>query len=76
MGSNPTGNFDRRFFVPYAEMRLPIDIALTRVPSTFALDMGVTSDVDSLGLDTAAFRDDIILNAGSDSLTLPSLRRS
>lgn len=71
LGANPTGNFDRRFYVPYAQMRLPVDQALTRVPGAFALDMGVTSDVDSLGLDTAAFRDDIVLAAGSDSLVLP-----
>jgi len=70
MGSNPGVNFDRRFFVPYAEMRLPIDAALTKVPGPFALDLSVTTDVDSLGLDTAVFREDITLATGSDSLTL------
>jgi|GEM_PF-2675865 len=63
-------NFDRRFFVPYAVMRLPIDSALTRVPKPFAIDMSVSTDVDSLGNDTASFRDDLVLNAGNDSLTL------
>lgn len=71
LGANPTGNFDRRFFVPYAEMRLPVDTAATRVAGPFAIDLTVNSDVDSLGLDTAAFRDDISLAVGSDSLVLP-----
>jgi hypothetical protein len=70
LGVNPSGTFDRRFFVPYAEIRLPIDTALTRVDGPFAIDMGITSDVDSLGLDTATFRDDIAIGTG-DSLKLP-----
>ncbi len=64
-----TGTFDRRFFVPYAEMRLPIDHALTRVPSAFAIDMAVTTDVDSLGDASAAFHDDINIAMG-DSMRL------
>lgn len=71
LGTTPTGHFDRRFFVPYAEMRLPVDTAATRVAGPFALDLSVTSDVDSLGLDTASFRDDLTLAAGPDSLVLP-----
>jgi hypothetical protein len=69
LGSNPSGTFDRRFFVPYAEMRLPVDPALTRVPGSFAFDLGVTTDVDSIGDGTASFRDDIGIATG-DSLRL------
>lgn len=62
--------FDRRFFVPYAKLRLPVDTALTRVQGNFALDMGVTSDVDSLDSDTASFSDDIAVATGA-SIGLP-----
>jgi hypothetical protein len=69
LGSNPSGTFDRRFFVPYAAVRLPVDHTLTRVEGPFALDMSVTSDVDSLP-DGSDFRDDIAVATG-DSLKLP-----
>jgi hypothetical protein len=51
-------------------MRLPVNPLTTRMPGAFAFDMGVTTDVDSLGLDTASFRDDVSLAAGNDSLVL------
>lgn len=66
LGSGPAGErFDRRFFVPYARLRLPVDTALTRVHGPFALDMTLSSDVDSLDADTAAFRDDIAVAVGA-----------
>ena len=69
MGADPAGRFDRRFYIPYAAMRLPVDTGLTRVDGPFALDMSVATDIDSLGLDTAAFRGDHAIAAG-DSLRL------
>jgi hypothetical protein len=69
LGAASSGTFDRRFFVPYAEMRLPLDTAGTRVNGPFALDMGVTTDVDSLDDGSASFRDDIFVDSG-DSLKL------
>jgi hypothetical protein len=69
LGTNPAGTFDRRFFVPYAEMRLPVDPATTRVPGAFAFDLGVTTDVDSLGDASSSFRDDIGIGVG-DSIRL------
>jgi hypothetical protein len=71
MGSAPGGtSFDRRFYVPYARLLLPVDTALTRVQGPFAVDMAVTSDVDSLDSDTATFRDDIAVTTGA-SIGLP-----
>ena len=62
--------FDRRFYVPYARLRLPVDAALTRVQGPFALDMSISSDVDSLDSDTASFHDDIAVATGA-SIKLP-----
>jgi hypothetical protein len=69
LGANPTGTFDRRFFVPYAAMRLPLDSARTRVQGPFALDMGVSTDVDSLADAHEAFPDNIAI-ATADSMRL------
>ena len=45
---NPsTGKYDENFFVPYAEIRLPLKDSLSRVDGPFALDMQLRSDVDS-----------------------------
>src|SRR5690606_6991151 len=57
--------FDRRFYVPYARLRLPVDTALTRVQGPFALDMALASDVDSLDSDTASFNDDVTVTVGA-----------
>jgi hypothetical protein len=49
IANNPsTGEFDRRFFVPYAEMRIPLRDSLNRVDGPFAFDVQVASDIDSL----------------------------
>jgi len=48
LGTAPTGKFDRRFYVPYAELRLPLKDSLNRVDGPFAFDVSVVSDVDSL----------------------------
>jgi hypothetical protein len=42
------GKFDRRFYVPYAELRLPLRDSLSRVDGPFAYDMTVSSEVDSV----------------------------
>ncbi len=66
LGSAPAGErFDRRFFVPYARLRLPVDTALTSVQGPFALDMTLSSDVDSLDSETESFRDDIDVAVGA-----------
>ncbi len=46
---SPTGKFDRRFYVPYAELRLGLKDSLNRVDGPFAFDLSVVSDVDSVG---------------------------
>jgi hypothetical protein len=66
----PGTAFDRRFYVPYARLRLPVDAALTSVQGPFALDMSLTSDVDSLDADTASFHDDIAVATGA-TIKLP-----
>jgi hypothetical protein len=48
LGASPGGKFDRRFYVPYAELRLPLRDSLNRVDGPFAYDMAVTSEVDSV----------------------------
>jgi hypothetical protein len=68
--ATPGATFDRRFYVPYAKLKFPVDAALTRVQGPFALDMGLTSDVDSLDNDTASFQDDIAVTTGT-SIGLP-----
>jgi hypothetical protein len=65
LGLSPAGKFDRRFYVPYAELRFPLRDSLNRVDGPFAYDVSVVSDVDSVatgevlgnvsvGLNTAA----------------------
>jgi hypothetical protein len=45
---SPGGEYDVRFFVPHAEIRLPLRDSLARVEGPFALDMQMFSDVDSV----------------------------
>jgi hypothetical protein len=47
--NTPAGKFDRRFFVPYAELRLRLSDSLNHVDGPFAFDLSVVSDVDSVG---------------------------
>ncbi len=69
--SAPSGEFDRRFFVPYAAIRLPLADSLARVDGPYALDMQLRSDIDSLDRDDAGFGS--IGLALDDSLRLPVL---
>lgn len=48
LSAPPGGKFDRRFYVPYAELRLPLRDSLNRVDGPFAFDMTTSSDVDSV----------------------------
>jgi hypothetical protein len=48
LGTGASGRFDRRFYVPYAELRIPRRDSHTRVDGNFAFDVQVLSDVDSL----------------------------
>jgi hypothetical protein len=52
-GSGATGSFDTRFFVPYAEIKLPLADSLAQVDGPFALDMQLISDVDSVAPQSA-----------------------
>ena len=40
--------YDRSFYVPYAELRLPLRDSLNHVDGPFAFDVSVVSDVDSV----------------------------
>lgn len=48
LGGTAAGLFDRRFYVPYAELRIPLRDSLTKVDGGFAFDVQVLSDVDSV----------------------------
>lgn len=68
--SNGLGaDFDRRFYVPYAVLRLPVDTAATRMEGPFAYDMNLVSDLDSTTGDTASFVAERAIATG-DSLLL------
>ncbi len=58
-----TGQFDTRFFVPYAELRLPLADSLAQVDGPYALDMQMFSDLDSTA-DGAAWSDTMVMSLG------------
>ncbi len=61
LADSTPGKYDTRFFLPYAEIRFPLDSARTKVDGPFALDMQITSDVDSAAVPGALLSDTLQL---------------